>query len=295
MKFYNNTYASNYEELITYYPKYYRGVEEMEAILRYFGGICDDMEAQNEQAFLNNFILWADEATIKRWEDFLGIVYDKPLSLEQRRRVVLGRISGNGHIGEPEIRVIVAIYTDRPITVDFKAGVIYIDIDGEIFDEGNLYDTLLGRIPAHLALKMTARTIRRFPMTLRVNFGGAIGQEILAQPVGRDRTAASTLLLAQGAFDMTHTHIEPGTAKRRQETALSLTAGTYDTTRNPAKPHGEDRAQRVEIPLTGGGAFGTERRDTPLPPKRSDDSQAKSSGGFFCRTHIKTKLIKEDK
>lgn len=286
--------TSGYEELKSYYPRYYRGVLEMEALLRYFGGVCDDIEAQTEQAYLNNFVLTADADTIKSWEDTLHITYKKQLTLDQRRSVVLARLSGTGHIGEPEIRVIVSAYTDCAIAVDFKAGLIDVDIDGEIFDEGNLYDTLLGRIPAHLALRMTARTIRRFPMTLNFCFGADYGQEIQAQPVGRDRAARNTVTVSQGAFTAAHLDIEPPTPKRRQQQAVRLSGGVYQHTKTPTTPRQKDREQRVEIPLKGGGAFGKERQDKPIPPKRSEQSQAKSSGGFYCRTHIKSKLIKED-
>lgn len=40
------------------------------------------------------------------WEKFLDIIYEEPLTLEQRRHVVIARLCGLGHIGEPEIRAI---------------------------------------------------------------------------------------------------------------------------------------------------------------------------------------------
>ena len=39
MKFYEKYYASNYEELITYYPRFYRDVFEMVEILKANGRI----------------------------------------------------------------------------------------------------------------------------------------------------------------------------------------------------------------------------------------------------------------
>lgn len=240
MNFRIRYYPDCYEELITYYPKFYREVREMVAVLHAHGRMADALMDNIDLAYSNSFIMAADERTIKKWEKFLNITYDKELTLDQRRRVVAARISGYGHIGEPEIRELVGIYTDCDITVDFAAGVIYVNIDGEIFDEGNLYETLLDRIPAHLALKMTARTIRRFPITLNFGFGAAIGKEARIEPVPRGRTIK-----------------EP----------VTVSAGAYAYTRAPTHQ---------------------------APVKHKTGSQARSSGGLYCRTHIKSKLVKEE-
>lgn len=68
MKFYDKYFKSNYEELITYYPRYYRDVFEMVEILKAEGRIADELEAHIEQAYLNNFVLTADLETVKIWE-----------------------------------------------------------------------------------------------------------------------------------------------------------------------------------------------------------------------------------
>ena len=56
MKFYEKYYASNYEELITYYPRFYRDVFEMVEILKAYGRIADNLENNIEQIFFNSFI-----------------------------------------------------------------------------------------------------------------------------------------------------------------------------------------------------------------------------------------------
>lgn len=294
MQFYSRYWPDCYEELITYYPRFYREVREMVAILHAHGHMADGAQDAIERTFLNAFVLEADEATIKKWEGVLGIIYTKSLTLEQRRRVVYARLNSGSHVGEPEIRQMVGAYTDCGITVDFDSGIIYVDIDGEIFDEGNLYESLLGRIPAHLGLMMTARTIREFRQVLPLCFGGAIGQEMQGQPVGRDRTASETLVLAQGAFLASSSDIEPSAAKTRQEQALSLSFGSYTASDSRAAPHGEDREQRTEMPLTAGGAFGTERQDEPLPAEHTEKAGHDGSGGFYIRSHITSSLIKEE-
>ena len=104
MKFYERYYKNNYEELTTWYPRFYRDVFEMVEILKASGQVLDALEDKIEQAYLNNFILTADTETISRWETLLGITYSEPLTLPQRKRVVIARLIGYGHIGEPEIR-----------------------------------------------------------------------------------------------------------------------------------------------------------------------------------------------
>lgn len=51
MKFYNHCYKSNYQELISHYPKYYREVFEMVEILKAQGRVTDVLEDNIEQTF----------------------------------------------------------------------------------------------------------------------------------------------------------------------------------------------------------------------------------------------------
>ena len=199
MKFYNRYYKNNYEELLTYYPRFYRSVYEMVEILKAHGRILDELEGHIEQTFFNCFIRTADATTIKKWENMLGIQYEENLTLDQRRSVVIGRISGYGHIGEPEIRGIISNYTENAVLIDFELGVIYITIEGEIFGESNLLDTLLRRIPAHLALNMYIHTERTFRQDLYMNYGSAIGADFTPPLIGEDRTVVGPLELAQGS------------------------------------------------------------------------------------------------
>lgn len=171
MKFYNKYYQSNYEEILTYYPRYYRDVFEMVEILKALGRVTDTLEDQIEQTYLNHFIMQADDTTVGIWEKILGITDTSGLSLYQRKCAIMGRLSSVGHIGEPEIRVIISNYTDNTVEVDFAHGIISVVIDGETFGEGILLNTLLRRIPAHLALDMKVRVRRRFRRDLRVGCG----------------------------------------------------------------------------------------------------------------------------
>lgn len=98
MKFYDKYYTSNYEELITYYPRFYRDVFEMVEILKAHGRIADGMEDNIEQAYLNGFIDYADEATIAKLERFLEIGLNRNRTLEERRRLVKSYFVGFGNL-----------------------------------------------------------------------------------------------------------------------------------------------------------------------------------------------------
>ena len=178
MTFYEYAYENNFEELLTYYPRFYLEVFEMVEILKANGRILDVLQNDIEQTFLNHFVAEADKNTVEGWEEVFGVTNSSQLTLEQRRRVIIGLLCGNGHIGEPEIRLVVAQYTDHECSVDFADGIIYLVIREEIFSEELLLETLLRRIPAHLALNMSYDVRRQYRQTLNFNFGGAIGSDI---------------------------------------------------------------------------------------------------------------------
>ena len=86
MKFYQKYFKNCYEELLSYYPRYYRDVFEMMEILKAFGRVADGLEDAIEQAYLNYFIQEADLKTIKIWEDILGISYTEDLTLDHQKQ-----------------------------------------------------------------------------------------------------------------------------------------------------------------------------------------------------------------
>ena len=78
VKFYNRYFNNNYDELITYYPQFYRDVLEMRAILEAHGATLDVLQDGIERTYLNNFIDYADEQTIANFERFIGIQHQFP-------------------------------------------------------------------------------------------------------------------------------------------------------------------------------------------------------------------------
>lgn len=157
MKFYEKYYPGCFEELLTYYPDYYKNIYEMNVLLETYGRLLDNIENSTEQAYLNNFILTADDNTLKIWEDIFGITYNSQLSLDQRRRVVISRLMSGKHIGEPELRSIISNYTDKPVSIALSGSSVRINIDGEVFDTVNMLKTLEEKLPAHLGIDISVK------------------------------------------------------------------------------------------------------------------------------------------
>lgn len=175
MKFYDKYWESNYDELITYYPRYYRDVLEMVEILKAHGGIADDLEDNIEQVYLNNFIDYADEATILELERFLGIGLNKQRSLEERRRLVKSFFVGFGKVSATMLEEMIESYTGAEVKSRFEitdeAGNNTLYLDFERGDVETLYMSdiifLLGKkIPAHI--RWQAELTYRFPVGVGV-------------------------------------------------------------------------------------------------------------------------------
>lgn len=175
MKFYNKYYGNNYEELITYYPRFYRDVFEMVEILKAHGRIADELEGNIEQVYLNNFIDYADEETIEKLEKFLAIGLNKSRTLEERRRFVKSYFVGFGKVSASMLVEMIQSYTGASVECYFEPfddernNMLYINFQrGE---EPTLYmsdiNLLLGKkIPAHI--KWQAAVTYRFPVGVGV-------------------------------------------------------------------------------------------------------------------------------
>lgn len=157
--FYNNYYSSNYEELLTYYPKFYRDVLEMRAVLEAEGKIADDLQANIEQVFDDCFIDTADESTIRSLEKFLFLGLYKQRSLEERRRLVKSLFVGSGKVSASMLSEMISAYTGAAVTVTFEP----FDAEGNNklnieFDRGSdrtlymsdILTLIEKRIPAHI-------------------------------------------------------------------------------------------------------------------------------------------------
>lgn len=175
MKFYDKYYENNFEELITYYPRFYRDVFEMVEILKAHGGIADELEANIEQTYLNSFIDYADEDTIEQLEKFLNIGLNKSRTLEERRRLVKSYFVGFGKVSASMLAEMIQSYTGASVDIKFEPfdeegnNMLYINFRRG--DEPTLYmsdiNLLLGKkIPAHIQYQ--AAVTYHFPVGVGV-------------------------------------------------------------------------------------------------------------------------------
>lgn len=122
-----------FKELCFYYPLFYLDVYEMREILKVEARYLEDLYGATDIILDNNFILFADEDTLSLWEGLLQIEYeDVPEDLDTRREVIIARLRGNRHFGEPEIRAAVSPFIDGDIAVKMGSpehpGTIFITV-----------------------------------------------------------------------------------------------------------------------------------------------------------------------
>lgn len=166
MRFYGNQFGSSYEELISYYPRYYRDLLEMVAILNAQGKLLDDAKAQIEQNYLNNFIEYMDEAAISDLEEFLEIHNDGTKTLDERKKIVKPYFAGFGRISSTTIKEMIAAYSDATADVRLEpfdeAGnnMLYIDLtcgqDATVLIN-DVLNMLSKKIPAHIMYRLFLR------------------------------------------------------------------------------------------------------------------------------------------
>ena len=160
MRFYNKYYANDFEELLTYYPRFYHGVYEMVEILKAQGKIADEIERNIEQVYFNCFIDYADEPTLAKLERFLDIGLNKTRTLEERRRRIKSFFVGFGKVSASLLEEMIKSYTGANVSSRFEPcddkgnNMLYIELDRG--DVTTLYmgdiNLLLGKkIPAHIA------------------------------------------------------------------------------------------------------------------------------------------------
>lgn len=120
MNYLDRTWGDAYEELLTFYPRFYREVFEMDEILRTHGDLLNTAMDDIDRTFINAFIDEADEATIEKWERFLYIGINRQISLDERRRLVKSYLIGSGKISGSLIEEMVKTFTGAESSVDFR-------------------------------------------------------------------------------------------------------------------------------------------------------------------------------
>lgn len=271
MPYLNHPYENSFKELCASMPLFYLDVYEMREILKVQGRLADELRASTERVISNEFILLADEQTVALWEGMLHITYDKPMTLDERKAVIMGHICGYAHIGEPEIREIASLYTTSKVSVAFSKGVIYIDVEGVDlgFALSNFLDTLLKRIPAHLALKYfsTFTGYQIQPDIMRIGGTGSIFMEFPVPQEQDDYDFQNTTRVG-GMASIEHNMAVPQAKDEYDLRSAARIGGTGAIGTNIAIPQAEDsfdfrRAARI-------GGTGAVETNMAIPAKPDD-------------------------
>lgn len=169
-------WKNNYEELITYYPRFYRDVLEMDAILRSEGRLADGIQDGIKTILSNSFVSTANEDTLTMLEKFLGLQLQKQRTVEERRRILMSFFVGMGKVSASRIVELIKAYTGADINCEFypfdAEGNNRLDIKFDRGSEANIYIadiyTLLAKmLPAHIEYR--AMVVYRYPVTVDKN------------------------------------------------------------------------------------------------------------------------------
>lgn len=153
-------YKTAFDELITFYPRYYRDVREMLAILHMHGWLVDRIRDDIEVVYNDAFIDYMDEAMIERLEAFLGL-HAGSRSLEERRNILKTYFIGWGKISATVIKEMIKSFGDVDVDVVFEPfdeemnNALYITMiqdDELVLDIETILHLLNMRIPAHIRI-----------------------------------------------------------------------------------------------------------------------------------------------
>lgn len=151
------------EELLNYYPTFYRSIIEFVAIQEAAAMILDKLFDAFQQCADDSNLITARENIIAFYENIIGIKYASLRTLEERRRFVLVYCNMFGKVSATKIKNALRFYTGSDIDVKFNNkdsdGNYILEIivkkgnNSEIIDLENINALLKKIIPAHLQYK----------------------------------------------------------------------------------------------------------------------------------------------
>lgn len=216
----DNGFSSCYEELITYYPRFYRDVLEMRAILSAHGKLADDLQANIEQVVANSFIDTADEVTISRLERFLNLTVSYHRSLNERRSIVKSYFIGFGKISASILAEIIRSMTGTEAHIVFEPADeernntllvsfdCYENTSQVLADIKAIFDR---KVPAHIQTHITAiETSDTIPATIRPSPAyGAVEYITMLPKLEMDFDFKDTAYVGMHAVNIVQTELKP--------------------------------------------------------------------------------------
>lgn len=152
---------NNYERIKRFTPIYYQDITEMNAIYTVDGQMLDQLDCHINEVKSNMHICTADDFTITKLEEFIGIKTDVQKSLDERRGMVNSYFIGFGKISKTKIKDIIYSFTGAGCTIELKPcntsndNALYITIirgESEYFNIQDIKTILSNRIPGHIMI-----------------------------------------------------------------------------------------------------------------------------------------------
>lgn len=156
MEVFYNLQRSNYEEIVSYSPKFYPKIKEMDAIYRFAGWTLDCAAKDMEKCFALQFTsnLHLDKEALERAEKFLKLKIDESKSINDRAKLVLAAWNTQGNISAERISELIyaLISPDVGVEISFD-DILRINIDtisSDASGQKELQEFLERMLPAHI-------------------------------------------------------------------------------------------------------------------------------------------------
>ena len=160
MLVFNNQQRSGYEEIVSYSPRYYRSIKEMDAVFRLAGWIIDLMAQDMEDMVAFQFLKYMGDEALTRYEAFLGITKDPNKTLKERKAYISALLIGSGKISKDMIILMINQYGECDCQVklvgsELKIGMTFKNNDDRYIDE--IRRIIRAKGPVHLKYIFTVK------------------------------------------------------------------------------------------------------------------------------------------
>lgn len=154
MNVFHNQQKTGYEEIVSYGPRFYPQIREMDAIYRFAGWTVDQMAADLENLIGKQFVMNMDPMQLTFYEQLFQLPVEG-LSLEERRKQVFTYIYGNGKLSASKIAAFITVLygEDSVTTIVMEEGLVISILTAGLTDAAHqqLIGYLNRVLPAHIS------------------------------------------------------------------------------------------------------------------------------------------------
>lgn len=250
MSMFNPYWKCSYDELITFYPRFYREVFEMNAILKAEGGLADGIRDGIDKMLMNNFIDGADEETLTKLETFLDLSMMRERTVEERRRFIKSFFAGMGKVSETRIAEMIRAYTNADTVCNFypfdseknnRLDIMFERGSEQVIYISDIYTLLAKMLPAHIEYRPV--------LTYRYSVGAKIRRKHHKYAYDLCGTKPYSVLIAQieGVTAVVEANVDGTVMDYKISSCDGEISGQYPNTAMLAQIEGIMAATRAEI------------------------------------------------